>query len=366
MRSPLPLPLVRIPARTRVFPLGSAALPTTIPLLQFRNGLNIPSDGEYGLAIVGQGEGRRRLVQTLLSKYRFHPHPPAPGIFPYAYNWARESHAQEGAIHDPIQPPPSIRHLTFSKPSLTGEFTDFTARYGALQEEDADTLLQFFRGSLFPSPKEDAITAVASILRIEHLLHLPLVALSSGQTRRSRIAAGFLAAPRMLIVEDPFAGLDVQSRQEIAVMLGRVNSRGIDPHTAGRGADDTEGQGMRLVLSLRGTATIGLPRYVTHVARVTDGEVETLSKEEYVERVKDEETTHHVVPDPGSKPAVAQSVEPSATKPVVDVQGVSVTYGETKVSPHFSLKTRSLLALSAAESPVISGTRQRLMAHPPR
>jgi hypothetical protein len=197
-----------------------------------------------------------------------------------------------------------------------------------LQEEDKDTLLQFFRESLFPAPTDDAIAAIASILRIEHLLHLPLVALSSGQTRRSRIAAGLLAAPRMLILEDPFAGLDVQSRKEIASMLGQVNSGAVNLKTPSQDARNREEDAMRLVLSLRGTGTIGLPEYVTHVARVMGGEVETLGKEEYVERVKDEEGTHHVVPD--ARQAVIHTAESSA-KPVVDVQGVSIAYGEVKV-----------------------------------
>jgi hypothetical protein len=58
------LPLVAIPPRTAVLPLGSLPTSTTPPLLRFVNGLTIPSDGNYGLAIVGEGEGRRRLIQV--------------------------------------------------------------------------------------------------------------------------------------------------------------------------------------------------------------------------------------------------------------------------------------------------------------
>ncbi|KAJ9090923.1 hypothetical protein QFC19_009349 [Naganishia cerealis] len=316
--------LVSIPAATRVFPRGNAAA----PLLRFRTPLHIPDDGEYALAIVGEGEGRRRLVQTLLSKHRFHPHPPAPGIFPYAFNWAPREHVPGSS--EVVQPPPSIRHLTFSKPSATGEFTDFTARYGALQEEDRDTLFQFFRESLFPAPTEDAITAVSHALRIQHLLNLPLVALSSGQTRRSRIAAGLLASPRMLILEDPFAGLDVQSRREIAGMLGAVNSGAVDLKGTSQGVPDGQEHAMRLVLSLRGTGIIGLPEYVTHIARVIDNEVETLSKEEYVDGVERQGETQHVVPDMARQPVAVQDSQHS-TDPVVDVQGVSIAYGDAKV-----------------------------------
>ncbi|KAJ9109558.1 hypothetical protein QFC20_003304 [Naganishia adeliensis] len=308
-------PLVAIPPRTAVLPLGSLPTSTAAPLLRFVNGLTIPSDGDYGLAIVGEGEGRRRLIQTLLSKHRFHPQPPAPGVFPYTYQWSQQAST---ATSEPGRPP-SIRHLTFSKPSPTGEFTDFTARYGALQEEDKDTLLQFFRESLYPSPAEDAIAAVSATLGIQHLLSLPVVALSSGQTRRSRIAAGLLARPRMLILEDPFAGLDVQSRAQIADMLGAVNG-GSAKLLQGAARD-----AMRLVLSLRGTGAVGMPAYVTHVARVTGGEVETLSKEEYADQVGEDK--HHVVPDLG---ASAKQTGKS-TVPVVDAQNVSIAYGEKQI-----------------------------------
>jgi hypothetical protein len=55
---------VTIPTRTAILPLGSLPTSTAPPLLRFVNALTIPSDGEYGLAIVGEGEGRRRLIQV--------------------------------------------------------------------------------------------------------------------------------------------------------------------------------------------------------------------------------------------------------------------------------------------------------------
>jgi ABC-type molybdenum transport system ATPase subunit/photorepair protein PhrA len=267
------------------------------------------------------------ILKTLLSKHRFHPQPPAPGVFPYTYQWSQ----QAASTSEPRQPP-SIRHLTFSKPSPTGEFTDFTARYGALQEDDKDTLLQFFRESLYPSPTEEAIEAVSCTLGIKHLISLPVVALSSGQTRRSRIAAGLLARPRMLILEDPFAGLDVQSRAQIADMLGAVNSG--KRKLLSSEADDA----MRLVLSLRGTGAVGMPAFVTHVARVVGGEVETLPKEEYVDKVAGEEK-QHVVPDLSR--TARKTKTPAA--PVVDAQNVSIAYGDKKVSLCLSYRSRLII-----------------------
>ena len=62
-----PLPLIAIPGHTQVFPLGTPTPPrsSVSPLLRFFvKGLQLGSEGDDGLAIVGHGEGRRRLVQV--------------------------------------------------------------------------------------------------------------------------------------------------------------------------------------------------------------------------------------------------------------------------------------------------------------
>ena len=61
------LPLISIPGKTSIYPLGVIPKPggSTIPLLRFsQRGLELNSEGREGLAIVGHGEGRRRLVQV--------------------------------------------------------------------------------------------------------------------------------------------------------------------------------------------------------------------------------------------------------------------------------------------------------------
>lgn len=57
-------PLIHIPAKTQIHPLGSAIRPTTPPLLEFLNGLSVPSEGEEGFAVVGSGGGRRLVVEV--------------------------------------------------------------------------------------------------------------------------------------------------------------------------------------------------------------------------------------------------------------------------------------------------------------
>src|SRR5205823_5721914 len=69
--------------------------------------------------------------------------------------------------------------------------------------------------------------------------------LSNGQTRRARIARALLSRPELLILDEPFMGLDSAGRDEVAALLGGL----------GR-------QGRRVLLITRPEA---VPGWVTHV-----------------------------------------------------------------------------------------------------
>jgi molybdate transport system ATP-binding protein len=69
---------------------------------------------------------------------------------------------------------------------------------------------------------ESELADVAAKMRITPLLDLKLLKLSNGQTRRTRLARGLMSHPRLLVLDDPFAGLDVAGRAELAELLGDV------------------------------------------------------------------------------------------------------------------------------------------------
>ena len=63
---------------------------------------------------------------------------------------------------------------------------------------------------------------VVSRFRLAGLLDLKLLKLSNGQQRRLRIARGVLKHPSLLLLDDPFSGLDTASRHELDLCLGRI------------------------------------------------------------------------------------------------------------------------------------------------
>jgi energy-coupling factor transporter ATP-binding protein EcfA2 len=154
-------------------------------------------------------------------------------------------------------------------------------------------------------------------MRIDHLLDLPSVSLSSGQTRRARIAAALLSKPVLLLLEDPMAGLDFGSREEVSRTLGDLNSSG----------------DIRIALVQRGKSKGDVPDWITDVCEVKEGNVWIGSRNEWEQRIHN---------DAGAKKddTPTQSMTESAGEPVVRLEDVSVSYGEgtRPVSPADSVK----------------------------
>jgi energy-coupling factor transporter ATP-binding protein EcfA2 len=202
-----------------------------------------------------------------------------------------------------METPKLIRHLAFARPPPTGDFTDFTARYGALQEEDRLSFRQTL-SALHPTPSAEEIEEVAKVMKIHHLLDLPSVSLSSGQTRRARIAAAILTKPVLLLLEDPMAGLDVGSREEVSRTLGELNARG----------------DIRIALVQRGKGKGDVPDWITDVCEVREGNVWVGPRSDW------EGTREDVIVD--RQDTTLDQVEGSSRDPVVRLQDVFVSYGE--------------------------------------
>ena len=200
--------------------------------------------------------------------------------------------------------------MAFARPPASGEFTDFTARYGALQEEDRLTFRETLQ-SLHPPPSDADIERVAETMRITHLLDLPSISFSSGQTRRGRIAAALLTRPVLLLLEDPMAGLDMQSRKDVAEVLGKL---------------DAEGK-IRTVLVLRGKGAEGVPDWVGNIVEVHQGEVWIGSREEWESRRQVHPTSAPGVADQPSARST-QSDGDLARPPVVELKDITVSYAE--------------------------------------
>ncbi|ORY75617.1 P-loop containing nucleoside triphosphate hydrolase protein [Leucosporidium creatinivorum] len=164
---------------------------------------------------------KAHLLSLLRSHIRVHPasaasHPILNSLPPIPRP------AEEGGPRNP-EVGDIIQFVSFkTRLSTTGEFEDFTARYFHIRDEDKLTVRQHLEQSLpvqvgveAEGEAGDPILETAKLLKIDHLLELPLVTLSNGQTRRARIVRALLTKPELLILEEPFKILSSSSAREM-------------------------------------------------------------------------------------------------------------------------------------------------------
>jgi molybdate transport system ATP-binding protein len=169
----------------------------------------------------------------------------------------------------------------------------YQQRFNFIEPDDDLTLDEFLHaGTAVP---EEALRAVTTRLGIADLRPLSFIKLSNGQTRRARIARALLARPEVLVLDEPFVGLDADGRQEVRALL-----RGL---TAG---------GTRLVLL---TSPDAIPDWVTNVLELTERRVTfTGPSADYRPPVP-----------PGVGPG--PPVERTGGEPIVELTSVNVTHG---------------------------------------
>jgi molybdate transport system ATP-binding protein len=149
-------------------------------------------------------------------------------------------------------PPTSGRLVPFRETSrlFSPERFYYQQRFEFAEDAECPTVREYLTSGQAVSEPE--LNAVAERLRIGGLLGLRMLKLSNGQTRRTRLARGLLAKPQLLMLDDPFSGLDVSGRAELAGLLTGVVAGGQGVLLACRAEDVPAGFG---VLALP-----GLPR----------------------------------------------------------------------------------------------------------
>ncbi|ORY04585.1 P-loop containing nucleoside triphosphate hydrolase protein [Basidiobolus meristosporus CBS 931.73] len=162
-----------------------------------------------------------------------------------------------------------------------------------------------------PSEVKSELEQLCQTLGIHHLLPLSFMKLSNGQTRRARIARALLNKPKMLILDEPFMGLDVANRAKISDILGEIASGGQT----------------KIVLISRPQDTV--PPWVTNVLQLDKMAIEwTGSRNEFTRRFElqqEKKRKKALVQEP------KQAREPTSAEAIVELNNVNVIYSGKKI-----------------------------------
>ena len=193
-------------------------------------------EGEH-IAIIGRnGSGKSMFVDMLTGR-----HPAYPGMVTYSFD----------------EPYNNLKHITF-RDTYGGDNdrTYFLQQRWNQMEIDEETptvgskLEEAYQLAGDDTPQRRALQKhIYEIFHLEPLLDKYIILLSSGELRKFKLAASLFTNPKVLIMENPFIGLDAQTRDQLKELLDMLTK-----------------EGLQIILVLAKTDEI--PDFITHIVEV--------------------------------------------------------------------------------------------------
>ncbi len=263
-------------------------------------------DGEQ-LAIVGpNGGGKTMLVNIITGSHPLLMHDPE-------YDFAPST---QKLVSD------NIKYITFR--DAYGGDNDRTyylqQRWNQTEIDDStptvgERLEMAYRSAGADTPDRQALREeLYDMFNMRALLYKHIILLSSGELRKLKLTETLFSRPRVLIMDNPFIGLDAGTRDQLKQLFATIVSR----------------ETLQIILVL--SKTDDIPDFITHVVEVRDMKVgEKMTREEYLARRQ--QVPAHVLSD-DKRQAILNlpySDEEYHTKEVAHLNHVSIRYGERTI-----------------------------------
>ena len=199
-------------------------------------------EGEH-IAIVGRnGAGKSMFVDLLTGR-----HPTFPDMVKYGFD----------------EPYDNLKYISF-RDTYGGDNdrTYFLQQRWNQMEIDEETptvgqkLEEAYQLAGEDTPARRALQKhLYELFHLEGLLDKYIILLSSGELRKYKLAASLFTNPRVLIMDNPFIGLDAQTRDQLKELLTMLAKE----------------QGLQIILVLAKTDEI--PEFITHIVEVKEMKV---------------------------------------------------------------------------------------------
>jgi len=166
---------------------------------------------------------------------------------------------------------------------------------------------------------------IHEIFRLQALLDKPLMAVSTGEMSRILLARELIRRPKLLILDEPFEGLDASGRRELAAVL-----------------DGLAVSGLPMVLVVhRPEERLAA---ATHMLTLDDGRIAAAGPitdlaDDFLRSVT-ASSLPNKCPEPLSPPEMGRDPLTSGDEPLIDMRDTTVRYGETVVLDRLSWTVR--------------------------
>ena len=298
------------------------------------------------LAIVGEnGSGKSRLVDVLTGKYALMPlndvkydfapskakmvsdnikyltfkdsYGTGEGVYYYQQRWNQNDIEETPIVADLLEEAFRIAEEGVTRKTV---FDKFVVRDETPEEEAARVAHEEADKREMRQELEKVRKRLYEVFHLEQLLDKHIVLLSSGELRKFQLTKTLKTNPRVLMMDNPFIGLDVNARKQLAEFLDVL----------------TKETSVTVVLVL--SKTDDIPDFITHVVPVKDMKVgEKMTLQEYrasmepaPQRVLSEEKERAILALPYAEDGKSGDVA-VGTEQVIDFRKVNIRYGERTI-----------------------------------
>ena len=225
------------------------------PLVRLAKPVTATIGADEHIAIVGpNGSGKSLFVDTLIGKY-----PLREGALQYDF-----SPSATQTVYD------NVKYIAFRDTYGAADANYYyQQRWNAHDQDEAPDV----REMLGEIKDEQLKNELFDLFRIEPLLDKKIILLSSGELRKFQLTKTLLTAPRVLIMDNPFIGLDAPTRELLFSLLDRL----------------TKMSSVQIILVL--SMLDDIPSFITHVIPVDKMEVfPKMEREVYLDAFRSRDT----------------------------------------------------------------------------
>lgn len=269
---------------------------TRHPLYRMKEPVNFTLESNEHIAIVGpNGAGKSILVDTITGKYPLLMNEVRYDFYPSASSMAYEN----------------IRYIAFRDTYGDADGSYYYQQRWNSQDLDTTPVVR----ELLPEASDNALRdRLYELFGIEPMLDKHIVLLSSGELRKFQLTKTLLSNPRVLIMDNPFIGLDARTRGQLRRLLNALTGL----------------SHLQVILVL--SKTDDIPEFITHIVPVAAMRCgEKMTKEAYL---RQQETYPKPVLSEEKKAHILQlpyAAECYHAEQVVQLNKVSIRYGERTI-----------------------------------
>lgn len=269
---------------------------TRHPLYRLKEPINLQiGKGEHVAIVGGNGAGKSLLVDTMTGRY-----PLLMNEVKYDF-----SPSHSNLVSD------NIKYITFRDSYGDADGNYYYQQRWNSQDLDETPVVR----ELLPECKNPELRdALYNLFGIEAMLDKHIILLSSGELRKFQLTKTLMSDPRVLIMDNPFIGLDAKTRQLLHELLKKL----------------TEMTDLQVILIL--SKTDDIPAFITHVIPVADRICGAkMTKEEYL--ASRPEAPTHVLSEEKRQRIIELPYSDNLyhTEHIVDLNKVSIRYGERTI-----------------------------------